>query len=71
MLLALLQPREKMLAHEENNQLFERLALMELMKSMPFGAVWDCYCIRNDVPVGHDYITEIQQYEKEVLSKRA
>ncbi len=70
MLFALLQPREQLLQYEENNQLFERLALLELMKTMPFGAVWDCYCIMNEVPVGSDYIAEVQQYEKDVLSKR-
>ena len=69
-LYALLQPRDLMLKHEENGQFFQRLALQELMRSKPFGAIWDYYCMQNDVAVGEDYIAEIQQYEKDVLSKR-
>jgi len=70
MLFALLEPRKQLLEYENNGQLFERLALLELMKTKPFGAVWDEYCMRQDVPVSQDFITEIQQYEKDVLSKR-
>lgn len=69
-LYALLQPRDLMLRHEENGQFFERLALQELMRTKPFGAIWDYYCLQHDVAVGQDYIAEIQQYEKDVLSKR-
>jgi L-rhamnose isomerase len=37
---------------------------------MPFGAVYDYYCMINDVPTGQDYVNEIMKYEKNVLSKR-
>jgi L-rhamnose isomerase len=67
---ALLEPYEMLLKYEEKGKNFERLSLMELMKSKPFGAVWDYYCLKNNVPVGQDYIDEILKYEKEVLSKR-
>ena len=70
MLIALLEPRKLLLEYEESGQHFERLAVLELMKSKPFGAVWDYYCQQQDVPVGEDYISEVQQYEKTVLSKR-
>jgi L-rhamnose isomerase len=70
MLFALLEPRDLLMQYEENGQLFERLATLELLKTKPFGAVWDYYCLERDVPVAQDYIREIQQYEKEVLSKR-
>jgi L-rhamnose isomerase len=70
MLFALLEPGKQLLEYENNGQFFERLALLELMKTKPFGAVWDYYCLQQDVPVSQDFITEIQQYEKEVLSKR-
>jgi L-rhamnose isomerase len=69
-LYALLEPTDKMRQYEENENYFERLALLELMKTKPFGAVWDYYCLMNDVPVSEDYIADIQQYEKDVLSKR-
>lgn len=69
-LLALLNPTEQLRAYDEGGQYFERLALLEEAKSMPFGAVWDYYCMTKEVPVGTDFITEIQQYEKTELSKR-
>ena len=67
---ALLNPNKKLKEYDENGQYFERLALLEEAKTMPFGAVWDYYCMTNDVPVGADYITEVQQYEKNELLKR-
>ena len=70
MLYALLEPRKILLQYEEEGKFFERLALLELMKTKPFGAIWDYYCLQHDVPVSQDFITAIQQYEKEVLSKR-
>ncbi|MGD8777375.1 MAG: L-rhamnose isomerase [Ignavibacteria bacterium] len=69
-LFALLEPTNKLKRYEENGQNFERLAFLELMKAKPFGAIYDYYCMKNDVAVGDDYIKEIQQYETEVLSKR-
>ena len=69
-LYALLEPFETLVKYEENGKNFERLALLELLKSMPFGAVYDFYCLKNNVPVGHNYIDEISEYEKEVLLKR-
>ncbi|MCK5136717.1 MAG: L-rhamnose isomerase [Bacteroidales bacterium] len=71
MLFALLEPRDILLKYEEGGQFFERLAVLELLKTKPFGAVWDYYCLKNNVPVAQDFITEIQQYEKDVLSKRS
>jgi L-rhamnose isomerase len=70
MLFALLEPVEILMQYENEGLNFERMALLELMKSKPFGAVWDYYCMQEVVPVGEDYIREIQTYEKEELSKR-
>lgn len=67
---SLLSPISKLREYEENGQYFERLALMEESKTMPIGAVWDYYCLSRNVPIGQDYIPEIQQYEKDILSKR-
>jgi L-rhamnose isomerase len=67
---ALLEPHKALIKFEENNKYFERLALLELLKSKPFGAVYDYYCLLNNVPVGQDYIDEISKYEEEVLRKR-
>jgi len=67
---AMLEPLAQLKDAEERNKYFERLALLEIMKSKPFGTVWDYYCHQAGVPVGVDYISDIQQYEKDVLSER-
>ncbi len=69
-LFALLEPNAKLKAYEEAGQNFERLALFEILKTKPFGAVYDYYCLINNIPVGMDYVAEIQKYEKDVLMKR-
>ncbi len=69
-MLALLNPTGKLREYEENGQNFERLALLEEAKTKPFGAVWNYFCLTSNVPVGENYISEIQQYEKNVLTKR-
>lgn len=69
-LFAMLEPTAKLVEFEEAGKTFERLSWLELMKSLPFGAVWDYYCLKSGVPVGQDYIEEILKYEKEVLGKR-
>ena len=70
MMQALLEPLAKLRAYEADGQGFERLALLEESKSLPWNAVWDMFCLRNDVPVGEEFIAGIQQYEREVTSKR-
>lgn len=70
LLQALLEPIETLRSYEASGKGFERLALLEEAKSMPWGAVWDEFCRRNGVAVGESYIAEINAYEKEVLSKR-
>ncbi len=67
---ALLEPTQTLIKFEEEGKNFERLSFLELMKTKPFGAVWDYYCLKNNVPVGQDYIEEVKRYEKEVLLKR-
>ena len=67
---ALLEPLAKLREYEANDQLFERLALLEESKSLPWNAVWDMFCLKNNVPVGEDFIAEIQKYEADVTSKR-
>ncbi|HAX93497.1 MAG TPA: L-rhamnose isomerase [Bacteroidales bacterium] len=67
---AMLEPYQTLLKFEENGRTFERLSFLELMKTKPFGAVWDYYCLKENVPVGQDYIEEIVKYETGVLNKR-
>ncbi|MBQ2333786.1 MAG: L-rhamnose isomerase [Prevotella sp.] len=67
---ALLEPLPILRKYEENEQNFERLALLEEAKSLPFGAVFDYFNLKNNVPVGEEFIPAIQQYEKDELTKR-
>ncbi|MBP5771342.1 MAG: L-rhamnose isomerase [Bacteroidaceae bacterium] len=67
---ALLEPLAKLREYENKGQNFERLALLEEAKSLPFGAVFDYFNLKNNVPVGEDFIPAIQEYEKNVTSKR-
>jgi L-rhamnose isomerase len=69
-LFALLEPTAALKEHEDAGRHFERLALLEILKAKPFGAVYDYYCLKNSVPVAEEYIGEIRKYEREVLSKR-
>lgn len=55
---------------EKSGDFTARLALMEESKSLPWGAVWDAYCESQSVPVGSDWLGEVQTYESAVLSKR-
>ena len=70
LLIALLEPIDKLRNFESTGDYTARLALSEEAKSLPFGAVWDYYCQRQNVPVGADWLTEINAYERDVLSKR-
>jgi L-rhamnose isomerase len=70
MLMAMLEPLEQMRTFEQSGDFTSRLALLEELKGMPFGAVWDYYCLQNDVPVGFDFMDEIREYERATLSKR-
>ncbi len=67
---ALLEPITKLREYEAADKGFERLALLEESKSLPWNAVWDMFCLRNNVPVGEEFIAEIQKYEADVTSKR-
>lgn len=69
-LLALLEPLDKMKQLENDGDYTSRLAMFEELKTMPFGAVWDHYCAKKDVPQEADWLEIIKQYEKDVLSKR-
>ena len=58
----------KMDLTEENRAKLQ--ALLEESKSLPWNAVWNMFCLKNDVPVGEEFIADVQRYEAEVTSKR-
>ena len=70
LLVAMLEPTDKLRAMELKGDHTGRLALMEDMKSMPFGAAWDYYCEKQSVPVDGAWMSEVRAYEENVLSKR-
>ena len=67
---AMLEPTKTLVEFEEKGRTFERLAYLELLRTMPFGAVYDYYCHTNNVLTGEAYIKEIIKYEEEVLMSR-
>jgi L-rhamnose isomerase len=71
LLKAFLQPHDRLLAYEEEGNNFARLALLENLKILPFGAVWDHYCSASDVVLNNALIDEVGRYEQDVQSKRA
>jgi L-rhamnose isomerase len=70
LLMALLEPTQSLRTMEIEGDYTGRLAMLEELKTMPHGAVWDYYCQRESVPVGSTWLDEVRQYETDVLSQR-
>lgn len=71
LLMALLEPRDLLQSYEDEGNYTARLALLEELKGLPFGAIWDYYCLQQNVPVGFSFMDDIKSYEDAVLSERA
>lgn len=69
-LLALLQPATSLKEYESSGNYFARMQLFELFKSLPFGAVWDYYCLSRDVPMESEVLQLIQDYDASVTRTR-
>ena len=70
LLIALLEPTQALRELERAGDNTGRLALLEDLKSQPFGAVWDEHCRRNNVPAAGAWLEEVRRYEKTELAKR-
>jgi L-rhamnose isomerase len=70
LLIALLEPSEKLRQMELNGDYTGRLAMLEELKTLPFGAVWDYYCTKQDVPPGPDWLKQVKDYEQKVTNSR-
>ena len=70
LLQAFLEPLPLLRKYEDEGKLFQRLALLEEEKTLPFGAIYDYFNLKNNIPVGEEYISDIEKYEVDVLSKR-
>lgn len=71
LLVAMLEPTEMLQGFEASGDNTSRLALMEELKTLPFGAIWDYYCLQTGVPVGMSWLDEVKQYENSVLLGRS
>lgn len=71
LLLALLEPTAQLRGLEDAGNYTARLALLEELKSLPWGAVWDFYCLQQNVPVGAAWLDEVKTYERDVLAHRS
>ncbi|NJD01260.1 MAG: L-rhamnose isomerase [Ruminiclostridium sp.] len=69
-MIALLEPTDIIVGEENKGNFGGRLALTEEFKALPFGAVWDKYCSIMGVPAGTDWLEHIEDYERNILSKR-
>jgi L-rhamnose isomerase len=70
LLLALLEPTDRLRAFEREGNNFGRLALLEELKTLPSGAVWDQFCVAQDVPPSDRWMGDVLRYEQTVLRKR-
>jgi L-rhamnose isomerase len=70
LLAALLEPADHLRRLELAGDFTSRLAVLEELKTLPVGAVWDYYCLTRGVPVGRCWLDEVKRYEREVLSSR-
>jgi L-rhamnose isomerase len=70
LLKALLEPVAALRKFEMDGDYTSRLATLEEIKTLPFGAVWDYYCETAGVPGGSAWLGEVKKYEKDVLIAR-
>ncbi|MCE1255651.1 MAG: L-rhamnose isomerase, partial [Anaerolineae bacterium] len=70
LLISMLEPIQQMREYEKTGDFTTRLLILEELKGMPYGAVWDYYCLSKGVPVGFDLLNKIKDYERSVLVKR-
>jgi L-rhamnose isomerase len=71
LLMALLEPIDQLREMEVSGDYTGRLALLEELKGLPCGAVWDYFCLQQGVPVGIGFMDAIRAYEEQELAKRA
>ncbi len=67
---ALLEPAAEWSRLEQTFRNGCKLALMEEFRTLPLGAVYDWFCLREGVPVGAGYLPVVEEYERTVLSRR-
>jgi len=71
LLCALLEPLDLLQQAEYSGDYTSRLALLETVKTLPWGTVWEEFCSREDVPSETQWLSEVKRYEADVLEKRS
>jgi L-rhamnose isomerase len=67
---ALLEPRDALRQADAGGDAFARLSWLEQAKALPWGAVWDYYCLTRRVPVAEALIDDVRSYEESVIRDR-
>ena len=70
LLMAMLTPNASLKKMQDENKLSNLIVAQESIKTLPFGDIWNEYCVRCGVPTEFELWSEIEKYENEVLSKR-
>jgi L-rhamnose isomerase len=70
LLAALLEPLDELTRYEAEGDYFARMQTLELLKTLPLGAVWDYHCLRSGVPLESEVLGLIQDYDANVARKR-
>ncbi len=70
LLSALLLPSAELKGYQDEANYTKMLAVSEEIKTLPFGEVFDEYCKRVGAPVGMKWMESVDEYERDVLSKR-
>lgn len=70
LLSALLEPTDKLRTLENNSDFTSRLAILDQLKTLPFGAVWDHYCQKQNVPAEQHWLEDVKTYEAKILQER-
>ena len=69
LLRAMLMPLDQLKVAETALDHTARFTLTEEIKDLPFGAVWQEFCTRNDVPTGLGLIRELDGYQASVAGR--
>ncbi len=70
LLSALCTPNEDLKKMQDASDWTEVMVRQEMLKTMPFGDVWEEYCVSCETSAD-DWFEEVKRYEKDVLAKRA
>jgi L-rhamnose isomerase len=70
LLSALLETSAQLRQSEDSGDFTARLAQIEENKTLPFGAVWEEHCRRQNAPPDRAWISEVRLYERDAMGAR-